>query len=181
MPTTEVRKAILKKQEIVNELKDKIEKAKLIVVFDFTGIDANGMADFRKQIRKKDAEIKVVKNTILYRACNGTELYDKIDIFKGPSAVILAYEDIVAAAKSLKEFLKENESAKVKAGLVEGAYATPEKIDELASLPSREELIAQLLATMQAPITNFVRVLSAVPQKTVMVLNAIKEEKEKQG
>ncbi len=181
MPTTEVRKAILKKQEIVNELKDRIEKAKLMVVFDFTGIDANAMADFRKEIRKKDAEIKVVKNTILYRACNGTELYDKIDIFKEPSAVIFAYEDIVAAAKSLKEFLKENETAKVKAGLVEGAFATPEVIDELASLPSREELIAQLLATMQAPITNFVRVLSAVPQKAVMVLNAIKEEKEKQG
>ena len=181
MSTTEVRKSILRKQQIVDEVKQKIDRAKLMVIFDFTGIDANAMADFRKEIRKKDAEIKVIKNTILYRACNGTELYDKIDIFKGPSAVIFAYEDIVAAAKALKEFLKENEKAKVKAGLVEGSYATPEKIDELASLPGREELLAQLLATMMAPVTNFVRVLNAVPQKAVMVLNAIKEEKEKQG
>ncbi|WP_297457043.1 50S ribosomal protein L10 [Persephonella sp.] len=181
MSATEVRKAIQKKQQLVNEVKEKIDRAKLMVVFDFTGIDANSMADFRKEIRKKDAEIKVIKNSILYRACNGTELYDKIDIFQGPSAVIFAYEDIVTAAKALKEFLKNNESAKVKAGLVEGAFATPEKIDELASLPSREELLAQLFATMMAPVTNFVRVLNAVPQKAVMVLNAIKEEKEKQG
>lgn len=181
MSATEVRKSVLKKQQLVEEVKEKIDRAKLMVIFDFTGIDANAMADFRKEIRKKDAEIKVIKNTILYRACNGTELYDKIDIFKGPSAVIFAYEDIVAAAKALKEFLKENESASVKAGLVEGSYATAEKIDELASLPSREELLAQLFATMMAPVTNFVRVLNAVPQKAVMVLNAIKEEKEKQG
>ena len=181
MPTTEVRKAILKKQEIVNKLKDKIDEAKLMVVFDFTGIDANSMADFRKEVNRNGAEIRVIKNTILYRACSGTELYDKIDIFKEPSAVLFAYEDIVAPAKALKEFLKENETAKVKAGLVEGVFATPEKIDELASLPSREELLAQLFATMQAPITNFVRVLNAVPQKAVMVLNAIKEEKENQS
>jgi len=181
MADTAVRKAIQKKQEIVNEVKDKIEKAKLMVIFDFTGVDANSMADFRKQIRKKDAEIKVIKNTILYRACNGTELYDKINIFEGPSAVIFAYEDIVDAAKSLKEFLKTSESAKVKAGLLDERYVSAEEIDALASLPSREELLAQLFATMQAPITNFVRVLNAVPQKAVMVLNAIKEKKEKEG
>ncbi|WP_457640914.1 50S ribosomal protein L10 [Persephonella sp.] len=176
-----MRKSVIKKQQVVEEIKGKIERAKLIVIFDFTGIDANAMADFRKEIKKKDAEIKVIKNTILYRACNGTQLYDKIDIFKGPSAVIFAYEDIVTAAKALKEFLKENEAAKVKAGLVEGNFVTAEGIDALASLPSREELLAQLFAAMKAPITNFVRVLNAVPQKAVMVLNAIKEEKEKQG
>lgn len=181
MATTEVRKAIQRKQKIVEDVQEKINKAKLMVVFDFTGIDANSMADFRKAIKRKDAEIKVIKNTILYRACTGTPLYDKIDIFQGPSAVIFAYEDIVEAAKSLKEFLKDNETAKVKAGLLSGEYVTAEEIDRLASLPSRDELLAQLFATMMAPVTNFVRVLNAVPQKAVMVLNAIKEEKEKQG
>jgi len=181
MSETVVRKSIQKKQQLVNEVKEKIDRAKLMVVFDFTGVDANSMADFRKQIRKKDAEIKVIKNSVLYRACNGTELYDKINIFEGPSAVIFAYEDIVDAAKSLKEFLKTSESAKVKAGLLDGRYISPEEIDALASLPSREELLAQLFAMMQAPITNFVRVLNAVPQKAVMVLNAIKEKKEKEG
>ncbi len=181
MAVAEVRKSIQKKQKIVEEVQEKINRAKLMVIFDFTGVDANSMADFRKAIKKKDAEIKVIKNSILYRACNGTELYDKIDIFKEPSAVIFAYEDIVDAAKALKEFLKTSESAKVKGGLLEGTFVTPEKIEELASLPSREELLAQLFATMKAPITNFVRVLNAVPQKAVMVLNAIKEEKEKQG
>ncbi len=176
-----IRRSVAKKQQLVEEIKENIDKAKLMVIFDFTGIDANSMADFRKEIRKNNAEIKVIKNTILYRACNGTQLYDKIDIFKGPSAVVFAYEDVVAAAKALKEFLKENEAAKVKAGLVEGRFVSAEGIDALASLPSREELLAQLFATMMAPVTNFVRVLNAVPQKAVMVLNAIKEEKEKQG
>lgn len=178
--TTEVRKAIQKKQQIVDEIQDKINRAKLMVVFDFTGIDANSMADFRKYIKRKDAEVKVIKNTILYRACTGTPLYDKIDIFKGPSAVIFAYEDIVEAAKTLKEFIKDKETAKIKAGLLTGEYVTPEEIEKLASLPSREELLAQLFATMMAPITNFVRTLNAVPQKAVMVLNAIKEKKEKE-
>ena len=180
MATTEVRKSILKKQKIVEEVQEKINKAKLMVIFDFTGVDANSMADFRKAIKRKDAEIKVIKNTILYRACTGTPLYDKIEIFREPSAVVFAYEDVVEAAKALKEFLKNSENAKVKAGLLEGEYVTAEELEKLASLPSREELLAQLFATMQAPITNFVRVLNAVPQKAVMVLNAIKEQKEKE-
>ncbi len=180
MSEVALRPSLQRKQQTVNELREKLDRAKLLVVFDFTGVDANAMADFRKQIRKKDAEIKVVKNSVLYRACNGTELYDKINVFEGPSAVILAYEDIVDAAKSLKEFLKTSESAKVKAGLLDGKFVTPEEIDAIASLPSREELLAKLFATMQAPIANFVRMLNAVPQKAVMVLNAIKEKKEKE-
>ena len=181
MSVAEERKAIQKKKKIVEELRERIDKSNIMVVFDFKGVDANSMAEFRKLLRRENAEIRVVKNTILYRACNGTPLYDKIDIFKGPSAVIFGYEDIVAPAKTLKEFLKDRGEVKVKAGLVEGAYAPAEQIEALASLPSREVLLAQLLAAMQAPITNFVRTLNAVPQKAVMVLNAIKEEKEKQG
>ena len=179
--TTTLRPAIQKKAQLVEEFREKLNKAKLMVVFDFTGIDANAMADFRKRIKQKNAEIKVLKNSILVRACSETPLYDKMEIFKSPSAVILAYEDIVDAAKALKEFLKNNENATVKGGLLDGEYVNPEQIDAIASLPSREELLAQLFATMMAPITNFVRVLNAVPQKAVMVLNAIKEEKEKQG
>ena len=179
--TTTLRPAIQKKAKLVEEVREKIENAKLMVVFDFTGIDANAMADFRKRVKQRNAEIKVLKNSILIRACGNTPLYDKMEVFKGPSAVILAYEDIVDAAKALKEFLKDNEATTVKGGLLEGEYVSPEQIDAIASLPSREELLAQLFATMKAPITNFVRVLNAVPQKVVMVLNAIKEEKEKQG
>jgi large subunit ribosomal protein L10 len=179
--TTAIRPAILKKQQLVEEAREKINKAKLMVVFDFTGIDANAMADFRKRIKQKNAEIKVLKNAILSRACSETPLSERKEIFKEPSAVIFAYEDIVDAAKALKDFLKINEAAKVKGGLLEGEFVDAKQIDEIASLPSREELLAQLFATMQAPITNFVRVLNAVPQKAVMVLNAIKEQKEKEG
>jgi len=179
--TTTLRPALQKKAQLVEEFREKLNKAKLLVVFDFTGIDANAMADFRKRIKQKNAEIKVLKNSILVRACSETPLYDKMEIFKGPSAVILAYEDIVDAAKALKEFLKNNEAATVKGGLLEGEYVSPEQIDAIASLPSREELLAQLFATMKAPITNFVRLLNGVPQKFVMVLNAIKEKKEKEG
>lgn len=181
MAVAQVRKTLLRKQEIVNELKDKLNNAKIVIVFDFTGIDANSVADFRKEIKKIDTEMKVVKNTLFKRACEGTELYDKMEIFESPSALLLGYGDIVETAKKLNEFLKDRETAKIKGGLVEGRYATAEEIESVAKLPSREQLIAQLLAVMQAPITNFVRTLNAVPQKLVLVLNAIKEEKEKQG
>ncbi len=103
--TTE-RKSIQKKAQVVQELKEKIEKAPLVVLLDFKGIDANSVADFRKQIKKNGGEMKVVKNTLLYRACNSTQLYDKIDIFKEQTAVIFGYEDIVNVAKLLKDFLK---------------------------------------------------------------------------
>ena len=178
---TAERKSIQKKAQVVQELKEKIEKAPLVILLDFKGIDANSIADFRKQIKKSGGEMKVVKNTLLYRACNGTQLYDRIDIFKEQTAVIFGYEDIVNIAKLLKEFLKGKEDAKVKGGLVEGVFADAQKIDYLASLPSKEVLVAQLLAVLQAPITNFVRVLNAIPQKTVLVLDAIRKEKEKQG
>ncbi len=181
MAVAEMRKSLIKKQEKINEIKEKLNNAKIVILFDFTGIDANSVADFRKEIKKVNAEMKVVKNTLLYRACDGTELHDKIEIFEGPTALLLGYEDIVEVAKKLTEFLKEFETAKIKGGLVEGKFATPESIESVAKLPSKEQLIAQLLAVMQAPITNFVRVLNAVPQKLVLVLNAIKEEKEKQG
>lgn len=178
---TAERKSIQKKAQLVNELKEKIEKSLVVILLDFKGIDANSVANFRKQLKKNGAEMKVVKNTLLYRACNGTPLYDKIDIFKEQTAVIFGYEDAVAPAKLLKEFLKGKEDAKVKGGLVEGAYADPQKIDFLASLPSKEVLVAQLLAVLQAPITNLVRVLNALPQKTVLVLDAIRKEKEKKS
>lgn len=175
------RKSIKKKSELVQQLKEKIEKAPVVILLDFKGIDANSVADFRKALKKNNAELKVVKNTLLYRACNGTQLYDKIGLFKEQTALIIGHEDIVAPAKLLKEFLKGKEDAKVKGGLVEGVYADAQKIDYLASLPSKEVLVAQLLAVLQAPITNFVRVLNALPQKTVLVLDAIRKEKEKQA
>jgi len=181
MAVTEMRRTLMKKQEQVNDIKERLNNAKIVVLFDFTGIDANSVAAFRKEIKKINAEMRVVKNTLLYRACDGTELYDKMDLFEGPTALLLGYEDIVEPTKKLTEFLKEFETAKIKGGLVEGKFASAESIESVAKLPSKEQLIAQLLAVMQAPITNFVRVLNAVPQKFVLVLNAIKEEKEKQG
>ncbi|MEJ5172585.1 MAG: 50S ribosomal protein L10 [Hydrogenothermaceae bacterium] len=175
------RKAIQEKAKLVSELKEKFEKAGVVILLDYKKIDANSVAAFRKSLKNANAEMKVVKNTLLYRACSGTELYDKIDIFKGQTAVIFGYGDLVEPAKLLKEFLKGKEEAKVKGGLVEGVYADAAKIDYLASLPSKEVLVAQLLAVLQAPITNLVRVLNALPQKTVLVLDAIRKEKEKQG
>lgn len=175
------RKSIQEKAKLVADLKERIEKAPVVILLDFKRIDANSVAAFRKALKKVDAEMKVVKNTLLYRACTGTQLYDKIDIFTGQTAVIFGYGDLVEPAKLVKEFLKGKEEAKIKGGLVEGVYAEPSKIDYLASLPSKEVLVAQLLAVLQAPITNFVRVLNALPQKTVLVLDAIRKEKEKQS
>lgn len=175
------RKSIREKANLVSDLKDKLNRAPVVILIDFKKIDANSVADFRKKLKKVDAEMKVVKNTLLYRACTGTQLYDKIDIFKGQTAVVFGYGDLVEPARLVKEFLKGKEEAKLKGGLVEGVYADGNKIDYLASLPSKEVLVAQLLAVLQAPITNFVRVLNALPQKTVLVLDAIRKEKEKQA
>jgi len=168
-----------RKQQVVAELHEKLQRAKAVFLADFRGMNVGKATALRNELRKSAVEYKVVKNTLLELASRETDKESLSPHYVGPTAVALSYDDPVAAAKVLSRFAKEQQATfKLKAGVLSGKVISVADIQALADLPSREVLLAQLLATMQAPTTNFVGVLAAVPGSFVRLLNAIKTQKE---
>jgi len=167
------------KQQVVAELHDKLRRAKAVFLADFRGMNVGKATELRNELRKAAVEYKVVKNTLLDLASRDTDKESLQPHFTGPTAVALSYDDPVAAAKVLSRFAKEQQATfKLKAGVLTGKLITVSDIQALADLPSREVLLAKLLGTMQAPMSNFVGVLAAVPGSFVRALDAIKNQKE---
>ncbi len=170
-----------KKKEIVEELHEKFSRSRIVILTDYKGLDVISINSLRSQLRKAEIEFKVVKNTLLIRACEGTEAELIKEKFIGPTAVAISYEDPVAPAKVLTDFAKENDKLEIKSGVLRGKVLKFDDIKALSSLPSREVLLGQVLSAMNGVPTAFVRVLSAVPQQFLNVLMAIKDQKEKEA
>ncbi|MFO7965389.1 MAG: 50S ribosomal protein L10 [Desulfobacterales bacterium] len=166
------------KKRLVEELKEKFSKSKILIVLDYKGLNVEAMNTMRKKLRDSSVECKVIKNTLLVRAADQTEVDRIKDSFKGPSAVVLSYEDPVAPAKVLVEFAKNNKNLEFKKGIMAGKVLEAQDIRALSELPSREVLIAKALSALIGVPTAFVRVLNGVPQGLLNVLTAIKEQKE---
>lgn len=169
---------IEQKKQIVEELREKFSNSKVLIITDYKGLDVEKMNALRRKLREGGIEYRVVKNTLLIRASEGTDVALVKEAFKGPNAVALGYEDPVSPAKLLTQFAKENEHLEIKAGLLNGRVLEPTDIKALASLPSREQLLSKLLSVMVGVPTAFVNTLSGVPRNLVNVLYAIKDKKE---
>lgn len=171
------------KQAFVTEFSGKVRSAQVVILADYTGLDVEKFNSLRRQLEKADSvELRVVKNTLCGKAMAGTSMEKLAPHLKGPTAIILAFQDIATPSKILNDFAKENgEKFKVKAGYFGGAVLDQEGVKSLASMPSREVLLAQLLGTLQAPLAQFVGVLAAVPQQFLGVLSAYQEELKKDG
>jgi large subunit ribosomal protein L10 len=168
------------KQAFVDELTGKLRDAQLVVLADYNGLNVETMNRLRRQLDDGDkVELRVVKNTLCSRAVAGSPLEALNPFLNGPTAVVLGLRDPVGPAKVISTFVKENEKLKVKAGFFGGRLITFDEVKALASLPSREVLLGQLLGTLQAPLTQFVGVLAAVSQQFVGVLAAYKDKLEK--
>ncbi|AOY59763.1 MULTISPECIES: 50S ribosomal protein L10 [Desulfococcus] len=167
-----------KKKAIVEELHEKFSKSKIVILTDYKGLDVAAVSELRKKLNEVNVEFKVVKNTLLVRASEDTEVALIKDDFKGPSAVAMSYDDPVAPAKVMTEFAGGNDKFEIKIGVMNGKRIDVKAIKALSSLPSREVLLAQVLSAMNGVPTAFVRVLNAVPQKLLYALQAIKEQKE---
>lgn len=169
------------KQQVVTELHEKLLKAKAVFLADFRGMSVEQATTLRNELRKASVEYKVVKNTLLELASRETDSAVLAEHYAGPTAVAMTYDDPVSAAKVLSKFAKEFEKQntfKLKAAVLSGKAISIAEIQALADLPSREVLLAKLLGTIQAPTSNFVGVLAAVPGSFVRALNAIKCQKE---
>lgn len=169
------------KKLLVDELKDKLSRSKVLIVVDYKGLDVATMTELRKKLREADVECKVAKNTLLTRASIETDIEAIKDSFKGPTAIALSYTDPVAPAKILVDFAKENKNLEIKKGIMGSHVLEIKDIEALSALPSREVLLSQLLSAMNGIPTSVVRVLAAVPRGFVNVLQAVKEKKEQEA
>ncbi len=166
------------KQQITEDLHDRFARSAIIVLTDYKGLDVISINELRRKLREANIEYQVVKNTLLVRAAEDTEIALIKDHFKGPSAVAISYDDPVAPAKVLTQFAKENDKLEIKVGVLNGKVLDVQAIKALAMLPSREVMLAHVLSTINAVPTSFVRVLAEVPRSLLNVLTAIKDQKE---
>ena len=166
------------KQQITEDLHDRFARSAIIVLTDYKGLDVISINELRRKLREANIEYQVVKNTLLVRAAEDTEVAVLKDHFKGPSAIAISYDDPVAPAKVLTQFAKENDKLEIKVGVLNGKVLDVQAIKALATLPSREVMLAHVLSTINAVPTSFVRVLAEVPRSLLNVLTAIQDQKE---
>jgi large subunit ribosomal protein L10 len=169
---------IEEKKQIVGELHEKFADATIVILTDYKGLDVTTINQLRKNLREADVEYQVVKNSLMSRASEKTNIALIKDNFKGPSAIALGYNDPVAPAKILTEFAKKNDKLEIKIGVMKDKILDLDSIKALSALPSREQLLAQVLSAINGVPTAFVRALNDVPCRLLNVLNAIKEMKE---
>ncbi|MBU0985707.1 MAG: 50S ribosomal protein L10 [Proteobacteria bacterium] len=166
------------KKRIVEDLQERFSRSTVVIVTDYKGLDVSTMNTLRQKLREIDVDYKVVKNSLLVRASEANDVALIKAFFKGPNAVALSYDNPVTPAKVLTKFAEENRALEIKVGVLNGKVLDFTAIKALATLPSREVLLSQLLSALQGVPTNFVRTLSAIPAQFVNVLQAIKEQKE---
>jgi large subunit ribosomal protein L10 len=166
------------KKAVVEEIAAQVAGAKGIVLAEYRGLEVGNMTELRRRARGSGVYLRVLKNTLARRAVKDTPFAKLADQMVGPLVYGIS-SDPVATAKVMNEFAKGNDKFVIKAGAMPNAVISAKEVAALASLPSRDELLAKLLGTMQAPIAQFVRTLNEVPSKFVRALAAVRDAKEK--
>jgi large subunit ribosomal protein L10 len=166
------------KTEIINALNETFSKAKFAVVADYRGLKVTELEKLRKNLRENDAQVQVAKNTLLRIAVKGTAYENLGEFFSGTTAVAVGFNEPVGPSKVLTAFAAEFNAFSIRTAVLDGTLLSADDVIALSKLPSREELLAKLLGTMNAVPTGFVRVLSAVPQKLLYAFTAIKDQKD---
>lgn len=169
------------KSALALEVKEKFQKAKVAIFADYKGLSATQADDLRKQLRATNTNVQVLKNNVARLVTKdggfGGEAKELMESVVGPTLVAFAFGDPAAAAKVIHKFSKDNEALKLKDSLLDSKRISAAAVEELAALPSREVLLAKMLGSMQAPVSNFVGVLAALPRSLVTVLSAIEKKK----
>ena len=170
------------KVAVVEEMKEKLQASQGVVFVGFTGLTVADVTKLRRKFREGNVEYKVIKNTLTRIAANEVGYEGLAEFLEGPTAMAYSTEDAVAPAKILKEFIKETktEALTVKVGIADGQIIDAAAVDALANLPSRDELIAKIVGSMQAPISGLVNVLQGNIRNMVYVLDAVRAKKAEQ-
>lgn len=167
------------KKAIVAEVAEVAKHSVSVVAAEYSGLTVGQLTQLRKSARKSGVYMRIVRNTLARRALEGTKFAGLQSFLVGPLVLAFGKEDPGAAARLMKEFVKKFEKLQVKALSVEGQVYPPKDLNALASLPTRDEAIAQLMAVMKAPITKLVRTLVEPHSKLVRTIAAIRDAKER--
>jgi len=166
------------KQAVVREVAAQVAAAQAIVLAEYRGLEVGSMTELRRKARRSGVYLRVLKNTLARRAVKDTPFAQLADVMVGPLVYGIS-SDPVAPAKVMNEFAKGNEKFVIRAGAMPNAVISAKEVAALASMPSRAELLAKLVGTMQAPVAKFVRTLNEVPSRFVRAVAAVRDAKEK--
>ncbi len=165
------------KEAYVKDLVEKLDRSAAVFITEYSGIKAVEMTEFRKTLRENETGFKVIRNTLAKRALEGRSEEPLTEFLDRPVALAFSFGDAAQSAKTLVEFAKEHKELKPLAAVVSGRLVSAEDIKALATLPSREVLLAKMLGSLNSPISGLVGVLSGVQRKFLYTLNAIAESK----
>jgi large subunit ribosomal protein L10 len=160
------------KEQIISDFNKKIEGYKAVVLTHYRGLNVDQMNHLRKRLREEKISYHVIKNTLMRLASKGTDLEKLGDYFEGPTAIAISYGDPILLAKVLLEFIKTQPSLEIKVGLIEGRVAPPEEVKALATMPSREVLLAQILGEIQTSGGQVMGAILSILQQMLGIIQA---------
>ncbi len=166
------------KEVVISELRQKFSRAKVAVLAEFAGMGVEEIREVKNELRRAKGEFKVVKNTLAFRAAEGTTLQGIRDHFKGPIAVALGYEDPVAPAKALNGLADKQKKLKIKVGVVENQVVDPARLKQISKLPSKEVLVGQFIGRLKSPLYGLAGTLNGVLSKFVRTLQAVHDKRQ---
>ena len=170
------------KESFVSDLRDRINKAPVVYLTAFTGLDVKAMTVLRRSIKASGAEYLVVKNRLARLAFAETDLPDISESLEGPTGLVFGYEDVVAPAKAISDFATDHDKKPVfKLGIMDNKILQAEQVDVIAKLPTRDVLYSMLAGVLEAPMAAFASALEAKIQETARLFDALREEREKAG
>jgi large subunit ribosomal protein L10 len=169
--------ATSQKEALVGEIKDRLNEAGALLLVDYRGLSVKEMQELRRSLRAAGSELKVYKNSLTEIAIRELALPDLDSYLAGPTGIVFTGEDPVAPAKALTAFARQHNLLEVKGGLVENVVVDADGVKAIATLPSREELIAKLLGTMLSPLTGFARVLNGPVEAFARSVQAVADQK----
>ena len=165
------------KEAAVADLADRMSRSSIAIATDFSGLSVNDITELRRRLREQGVEYRVVKNRIAAIAASQSGIESFKEILEGSTGVVFGYNDVVAAAKAVDEYVKQTRAnLKIGKGVMDGAVISPAQVAALAALPPKDELVAKLLGQMNAPISGLVHVLNGTISGLAMVLQRRAEQ-----
>jgi len=167
------------KEKVIGELHAKMAKAKAAILAEPKGLTVAVVTDLRRKLREAKIDYRVVKNTLAARAAKGTPVEPLAEKFVGPTALVMSYDDVVAPAKLLVEFMKDRENFAIRTAVVEGKVVDVKGVQALAKMPGLQELRGQIAAMIAQPAAKLARIIATPGQQLARALGARKEQLEK--
>ena len=166
------------KERIISEMSGVFGGQVSVLVIEYRGLDVKTMQEVRREVRGSGAELRVIKNKLLLKACEGTEVEKIKDLFSGPTAIAICGQEAPPAAKVFVEARKKFESMLIKGGIVDGRVCDASEIEKISKLPSRQTLVSMFASALAAPLSNFANALNQVNCKVLYALEALKRAKD---